>query len=90
MNKGDLVNAVAEKAGMSKAQATKAVNAVFDSIAEALKKGDKAAFIGFGTFYVSKRSARKGVNPRTKEVITIPARNQVKFKAGKGLNDSVN
>jgi len=90
MNKGDLIKLVAEKAGISKAKATEAVNAVFEGIEGTLKKGDKAAFIGFGTFSISKRSERKGKNPATGKEITIPATNVVKFKAGKALKDAVN
>lgn len=90
MNKGDLTNAVASAAGISKAQAADAVNAVFDSIEGALKGGDKASFVGFGTFSVSQRSAREGRNPSTGKTIKIDAKNVVKFKAGKALGDSVN
>jgi DNA-binding protein HU-beta len=90
MNKGDLTNSVASAAGISKAQAADAVNAVFDSIEGALKSGDKAAFVGFGTFSVSKRAARDGRNPATGKTIKIAAKNVVKFKAGKALGDSVN
>ncbi len=90
MNKGDLINFVASKAGLSKAQAADAVNAVFDGIEGSLKGGDKAAFIGFGTFSISKRAERKGKNPATGQEITIPAMNLVKFKAGKALKESVN
>lgn len=90
MNKGDLTNSVASAAGISKAQAADAVNAVFDSIEGALKGGDKAAFVGFGTFSVSHRAARDGRNPATGKTIKIAAKNVVKFKAGKALGDSVN
>jgi DNA-binding protein HU-beta len=90
MNKGDLINAVAAHAEITKAQATDAVNAVFSSIEGTLKKGDKASFIGFGTFSISQRQAREGRNPSTGETIKIAASNQVKFKAGKALKDSVN
>jgi len=90
MNKGDLISKVAETTGISKDQAQKAVSTVFDSIQETLKSGDKAAFIGFGTFSISPRAARKGKNPQTGKVIDIPARNVVKFKAGASLKDSVN
>jgi len=90
MNKGDLVNAVANSAGITKAQATEAVNAVFGSIENTLKNGDSASFVGFGTFAVSKREAREGRNPATGATIKIAASNQVKFKAGKALKDSVN
>ena len=90
MNKGDLINAVAASANITKAQATDAVNTVFGSIENTLKKGDKASFIGFGTFSISKRAAREGRNPSTGQTIKIAASNQVKFKAGKALKDSVN
>ena len=90
MNKGDLIKLVAEKANLSKTQAADAVNATFNSIEGALKEGDKSAFIGFGTFSVSRRNERKGKNPATGQEITIPAMNLVKFKAGKALKESVN
>lgn len=90
MNKGDLINQVAESAGISKAQATSAVNSVLDSIGDALKNGDKATLIGFGTFSVTHRAARTGRNPQTGASIQIAARNVVKFKPGKELTESVN
>jgi DNA-binding protein HU-beta len=90
MNKGDLVNAVANSAGITKAQATEAVNAVFGSIENTLKSGNSAAFVGFGTFSVSKREAREGRNPATGATIKIAASKQVKFKAGKAFKDAVN
>ncbi|MBR9921895.1 MAG: HU family DNA-binding protein [Bacteroidetes bacterium] len=90
MNKGDLVNKVAESANISKNQAGDAVNSVLDAIADALKDGDKATLIGFGTFSVSHRAARAGRNPQTGETIQIAARNVVKFKPGKELTESVN
>jgi DNA-binding protein HU-beta len=90
MNKGDLINLVASNAGLTKAQAADAVNTVLNGIEGALKGGDKAAFVGFGTFSISKRTERKGKNPATGQEITIPAMNVVKFKAGKALKDSVN
>ncbi len=90
MNKGDLINAIAQGAGLTKAQAGSALDAVLDSVGNALKSGDKVTLIGFGTFSVSKRSARTGRNPQTKETIQIAAKNQVKFKPGKELADSVN
>jgi DNA-binding protein HU-beta len=90
MNKGDLINAVAASANITKAQATDAVNTVFSSIEGTLQKGDKASFIGFGTFSVSTRQAREGRNPATGKTIKIAASKQVKFKAGKALKDSVN
>ncbi|MFQ5446095.1 MAG: HU family DNA-binding protein [Saprospiraceae bacterium] len=90
MNKGDLINKVAESAGLTKAQATSAVNAVLDSVGESLANGDKVTLIGFGTFSVSHRDARTGRNPQTGQTIQIAAKNNVKFKAGKELTDSVN
>ncbi|WP_340264084.1 HU family DNA-binding protein [Sphingobium mellinum] len=90
MNKQDLIGAVAENSGLSKSDATKAVEAVFDSISAALKKGDEVRLVGFGTFSVSQRKASTGRNPRTGETMTIKASAQPKFKAGKGLKDSVN
>lgn len=90
MNKGDLISKVADTAGITKAQAEAAVNGVFDSIEGALKEGDSAAFIGFGTFSVSHRAARQGRNPQTGETIQIAAKNLVKFKAGKKLTESIN
>jgi len=85
MNKKDLTGAVAKKAGVSQAKAEAAVAAVFGAIGDAMKKGDKASFVGFGTFSVAKRKARKGRNPRTGKEITIPARKVIKFTAGKAL-----
>ena len=90
MNKGDLIDAVADSAGITKAEATDAVNTVFDTVGGALKKGDKAAFVGFGTFSVTRRKARTGRNPQTGKEIKIAAKNVVKFKAGKALGDRVN
>ena len=90
MNKGDLVTKVAETANITKAQATTAVNTVFDSVAEALKKGDKATLIGFGTFSVSERKARTGRNPQTGASIKISAKKVVRFKPGKELSETVN
>jgi DNA-binding protein HU-beta len=90
MNKNDLIGAVAETSGLSKSQAASAVESVFDSISTALKKGDEVRLVGFGTFSVAKRKASTGRNPRTGEPMSIKASNQPKFKAGKGLKDSVN
>lgn len=89
MNKSDLVQVVAENAGLSKAAAEKAVNAVFSGISDALGKGDKVSLVGFGTFNVYKRAARSGRNPRTGEKINVPAAVVPKFKAGKALRDKV-
>ena len=90
MNKGDLIDVVAEKSGISKAQAGDAVAAVFGAIEGSLKKGDKAAFIGFGTFSTSQRAARDGRNPATGATIKRPAKTMIKFKAGKALSEAVN
>ena len=86
MNKTELINAVAEKANLSKVQAKAALDATLNTITEALLKDDKVAIIGFGTFGVSEKTARTGINPRTKEKIEIPARKVVKFKPGAELN----
>jgi DNA-binding protein HU-beta len=90
VNKNDLIASVADDAGISKADATKAVDAVLSSIAKSLKKGDEVRLVGFGTFSVSRRAATEGRNPRTGEKIKIPASKQPKFKAGKALKDAVN
>jgi DNA-binding protein HU-beta len=90
MNKQDLIGAVADASGITKADASKAVEAVFDSITGALKKGGEVRLVGFGTFSVSKRKASTGRNPRTGEPMQIKASSQPKFKAGKGLKDAVN
>ncbi|MBD5255207.1 MAG: HU family DNA-binding protein [Barnesiella sp.] len=87
MNKTELINAIAEKAGLTKVQAKAALEAAVNTVSEQLAKGDKVALIGFGTFSVAEKTARKGINPRTKETIEIPARKAVKFKAGAELND---
>ena len=85
MNKTELVAKIAEGAGMSKVDAKKALDATLEAIVKAVKKGDKVALVGFGTFAVAKRKSRKGINPATKKAITIPAKKVVKFKAGKDL-----
>lgn len=90
MNKNDLVAMVADSAALTKADATKAVDAVFDGISESLKKGEEVRLVGFGTFAVAERAASEGRNPRTGEKITIPASRQPKFKAGKNLKDALN
>ena len=89
MNKADLINAIAEKAEISKKDADKAVSAVVDAITEALTNGDKVQLVGFGTFEVRERNARTGLNPRTKEKIEIPASKLPVFKAGKAFKDAV-
>ena len=90
MNKNELVDAVAAAADMTKADATKAVEAVFESITRSLKKGGEVRLVGFGTFHVTSRAASIGRNPRTGEEIMIPPSKLPKFKAGKGLKDAVN
>ncbi|MCI5784297.1 MAG: HU family DNA-binding protein [Bacteroidales bacterium] len=89
MNKSELVGAIAEGAQLSKVQAKAALDAAIEAIAAALAKDDKVTLVGFGTFAVAKKEERKGINPRTKEAITIPARKTIKFKAGSELNDKV-
>ena len=89
MTKIELVAAVAQKAELSKKDSEKAVNAGVEAITEALAQGDKVQLVGFGTFEVKSRAERKGINPRTKEEITIPASKLPAFKAGKALKDSV-
>lgn len=90
MNKNEFIDRVSEMAGINKAEATRAVDAVFDAITDALRKGDDVRLVGFGTFSAAKRKARDGRNPRTGETIKIPASTQPKFSAGKGLKDAVN
>jgi DNA-binding protein HU-beta len=89
VNKTDLVNAVAEKSGLTKKDAEKAVGALFDTVGEALAAGDKVQVVGFGTFEVRERAARKGRNPQTGEEIEIAAARLPVFKAGKGLREAV-
>ncbi|GFZ99539.1 HU family DNA-binding protein [Dyella caseinilytica] len=90
MNKTDLINAVAQKAELSKTDAGRALEAFFETVQEALKNGDDVAVVGFGTFTVRERAARTGRNPRTNEEIKIAASKIPAFKAGKGLKDAVN
>jgi DNA-binding protein HU-beta len=85
MNKGDLIEAVAKQAKLSKAQAGEALEAVLGAVKGALKKGDRVALVGFGTFFVVKRNARTGINPATGEKIKIKAKKVAKFKAGAEL-----
>ena len=89
MNKVELIASVAEKAGLSKKDAEKALNATVDVITEALAQGDKVQLVGFGGFETKKREARMGRNPKTKETIEIPASRVPVFKAGKALKDKV-
>lgn len=90
MNKNDLVASVANDSGLSKADAAKAVDSVFDTISKALSSGSDIRLVGFGTFSVAQRRASEGRNPRTGEKIQIPASKQPKFKAGKALKEAVN
>ncbi|MCY0094647.1 DNA-binding protein HupB [Hoeflea ulvae] len=90
MNKNELVASVAEKSGLSKGDATSAVEAVFETITGELKNGGDVRLIGFGNFTVSRREASKGRNPQTGNEVDIPARNVPKFSAGKGLKDACN
>ena len=90
MNKGELVDAVAGSAGLSRADATKAVDGVLDAIQGTLSQGGSVSLVGFGTFTVKARAARMGRNPRTGEAIQIKASNVPGFKAGKALKDAVN
>lgn len=90
MNKNDLIAAVADKTGLTKAQAGEAVDAALEAVTNTLKSGDEVRIIGFGNFSVSERAASEGRNPRTGETIQIPASKTPKFKAGKGLKDAVN
>lgn len=90
MNKTDLINSIAAKSGLNKKNSEGALNAFIASVEESLKKGDKVVLVGFGTFEVRKRAARKGRNPQTKKEITIPASKAPVFKAGKVLKDKVN
>ncbi|MCX8030090.1 MAG: HU family DNA-binding protein [Thermodesulfovibrionales bacterium] len=89
MTKAELIDKIATGAGISKAVASKCLDAMIDSVKGALKKGQKVTLVGFGTFSVSKRKARKGRNPRTGEEIKIPATKVPKFTAGKSLKDAV-
>lgn len=90
MNKAQLVAAMAENAGMTKKDAEKALAAFEEVVTTSLQKGEKIQLVGFGTFEVVNRPARTGINPQTKESITIEASNTPKFKAGKALKDAVN
>ena len=89
MNKAELIESMASSAGISKADAKKALDAFIDTTAKALKKGDRVALVGFGSFSTSERAARKGRNPQTGKEITIKAKKVVKFKAGADLAGKV-
>ncbi|KKS67410.1 MAG: Bacterial nucleoid protein Hbs [Parcubacteria group bacterium GW2011_GWC2_42_6] len=90
MNKAELINAIAEGAGLSKVDAKKALDATVKAVSNALVAGDKVSLIGFGTFSVAERSARQGINPKTKKAIKIAAKKVAKFKAGAELSAAVN
>ena len=90
MNKGELINAIAEESGLNKADSKKALDAFISSVTKALKEGNKVALVGFGTFAVSERAARTGINPSTKAPIRIPAKKVARFKAGAELSDAIN
>ncbi len=90
MNKAQLISKIAEDAGITNAQAGKALGAVINGVTSTLESGDKLTLVGFGTFSTSERAARKGRNPRTGETLNIAARKVVRFKAGKELAGRVN
>jgi len=90
MNKTDLVKKMAEAAAINQAEAKKALDAALSAIKDALVAGDKVALIGFGTFSVTERPAREGINPATKQKITIAAKKVAKFKAGAEITDALN
>ena len=90
MNKAELIDAIASDAGLSKADAKRALDAFVSSTTDALKKGDRISLVGFGSFSVSERAARTGRNPQTGKEIQIAAKNVVRFKAGSELSDKVN
>ncbi|MEE9329424.1 MAG: HU family DNA-binding protein [Parvularculaceae bacterium] len=90
MNKNEFIDRISDLSGLNKSESGKAVDAVFDTITETLKKGDEVRLVGFGSFSAVKRKAREGRNPRTGETIQIKASIQPKFSAGKGLKDALN
>ncbi|MDP3686139.1 MAG: HU family DNA-binding protein [Sulfurimicrobium sp.] len=90
MNKSELIDAIAKDADMSKAAAGRALDAAVAAVKGAMKKGDMVTLVGFGTFYVGKRAARNGRNPRTGATIKIKAAKTPKFRAGKALKDAIN
>ena len=89
MNKTELIAAIAAESGLSKTDSKKALDAFMSSVSKALKGGDKVSLIGFGTFSVSERAARTGINPATKAAITIPAKKAAKFKPGAELAEAI-
>jgi DNA-binding protein HU-beta len=90
MNKGDLIDRVSGDAGISKAQADRAIDSVLGGITDSLRKGERVTLVGFGTFAVSQRKSRKGRNPQTNELIKIPATKSVRFSSGKKLKEVIN
>lgn len=90
MNKSELIDSIADSADVSKAAAGRALEATIEAVKKAMKKGDMVTLVGFGTFYVGKRAARTGRNPRTGDAIKIKAAKVPKFRAGKGLKDAIN
>lgn len=90
MNKSELIDAIAEQSGLTKADTTKALNGFIDVVTDAMKRGDDVVLVGFGTFGVKERAARTGRNPKTGETLQIAASKVPGFKAGKGLKDAVN
>lgn len=90
MNKAELIDAIAAEAKLSKADAGRALDAAVDAIERSLRKGERIALVGFGSFTVTKRAARTGLNPQTKKEIRIPAKKVVKFKAGQELSRKIN
>jgi DNA-binding protein HU-beta len=90
MNKADLINSISEKTGLTKTKSNKVLNALTESITESLSNGDKVTLVGFGTFTVSDRNPRQGRNPKTGEVIDIPAKRVARFKPGTGLTSELN
>ena len=89
MHKTEFITSVAEKSGLSKTDAKKAVDAFIETVSDEMKAGGKVSLLGFGSFSISERGERKGVNPATKQTITIPARKAIKCKAGAELNEKV-
>jgi DNA-binding protein HU-beta len=90
MNKGDLVNAVADRVGLTRGQAGEALDAALSSITDALKRGEEVKIVGFGTFVIANRAAGEARNPRTGEKVAVPASKMPKFRAGAGLKEAVN
>lgn len=90
MTKAELVSSISEQTGLSKAKSNEVINAITSAISNALSSGDKVTLVGFGTFTTTERAARQGRNPKTGEVIDIPAKRVAKFKSGSGLNETIN